>query len=57
MLGECLLLSSLPGKASRTLGDIVRLAEQFNMLSQAEPGKFDIKRCKPGILKLIYSSN
>ena len=25
--GECLLISSLPGKASRTLVDIVRLAE------------------------------
>ena len=27
MLGECLLISSLPGKALRTLVDIARLAE------------------------------
>ena len=26
-VGECLLISSLPGKASRTLVDIARLAE------------------------------
>ena len=32
--GECLLLSSLPGKALRTLVDIQRLAERFNMHSQ-----------------------
>ena len=47
--GECLLISSLPSKALRTLGDIVRLAE---------PGKLDIKRRKPGILCIslqIYS--
>ena len=45
ILGECLLISSLPCKALRTLVDIMRLAEQFNM-----PGKLDIKRCEPGIL-------
>ena len=28
ILGECLLISSLPGKASRTFVDIVRLAEK-----------------------------
>ena len=27
ILGECLLISHLPGKASRTLVDIARLAE------------------------------
>ena len=36
----CLLISSLPDKASRTLVDSARLAERFNMRS----GKFDIKR-------------
>ena len=34
-LGECLLISSLPGKALRTLVDIARLAERFNMRSQS----------------------
>ena len=36
ILGECLLISSLPGKALRTLVDIARLAEQFNMHSQSQ---------------------
>ena len=27
ILGECLLITSLPGKASRTLVDIMRLAK------------------------------
>ena len=34
MLGECLFISSLPGKASRTLFNIVRLADQLNTGSQ-----------------------
>ena len=33
ILGECLLISIVPGKALRTLVDIARLAERFNMLS------------------------
>ena len=33
--GECLLISSLPGKALRTHVDIARLAERFNMRSQS----------------------
>ena len=41
ILGECLLISSLPGKALRTHVDIARLTE---------PGKLDIKRREPGIL-------
>ena len=36
LLGEHLLISSLPSKASRTLVDIVRLAERFNMRSQSQ---------------------
>ena len=36
ILGECLLISSLPGKALRSLVDIARLAEQFNMRSQSQ---------------------
>ena len=35
ILGECLLISSLPGKASRMLVDIARLAERFNMHSRS----------------------
>ena len=35
ILGKCLLISSLPGKALRTLVDIARLAEQYNMRSQS----------------------
>ena len=43
ILGECLFISSLPGKASRLLVDIARLAKQlFNMCSQ-----------KPSLVNLI----
>ena len=35
ILGECLLISSLPGKALRKLVDIARLAERFNKHSQS----------------------
>ena len=35
ILGESLLISSLPGKALRTHVDIARLAERFNMRSQS----------------------
>ena len=35
ILGECLLISSLPGKALRTLVDIARLAKRFNIRSQS----------------------
>ena len=38
------MISNLPGKASRMLVDIARLAE---------PGKLDIKRYEPGILFII----
>ena len=35
LLGECLLISSLPGKALRMLVDIARLAERFYMRYQS----------------------
>ena len=35
ILGECLLISSLQGRALRTRVDIARLAERFNMRSQS----------------------
>ena len=50
------MISSLPGKVLRMLVDIVRLAEQFNMRSEAEPGKLDIKRREPGILFISLPS-
>ena len=50
ILGECLLISSLQGRALRTLVDIARLAERFNMRLKAEPGKLVIKRQELGIL-------
>ena len=47
--GLCLLISSLPGKALRTLVDIARLAERFNMRSQ------NIKRHSPSFLYIKSS--
>ena len=41
----------------RTLVDITRLAERFNMHSQSESGKLDIERHEPGILSLFHSFN
>ena len=40
----------LTGKALRILVDTAMLAERFNMRSQTEPGKLDIKNREPGIL-------
>ena len=42
ILGECLLISSVPGKALRTLVDIARLADRFyciQYLDQSKPEK------------------
>ena len=35
ILGECLLISSLPGKALRMFVDIARLAKLFNIRSRS----------------------
>ena len=43
------LVSSLPGKASRMFVEIARLSVSTCVL-EAEPGKLDIKRHKPGVL-------
>ena len=43
--GECLLISSLPDKALRTLVDIARLAEQSRAIQQAFS--------KPSLVNLI----
>ena len=48
-----ILISSLPGKGLRTLVEIARLVERFNMRLKAEPGKLDIKRRELS----VYSSN
>ena len=50
ILGECLLISSLPGKVLRTLADIARLASDSTSVLKPEPGKLDTKRRAPGIL-------
>ena len=50
ILGERLLISSLPGQGFENACQIARLAEQFDMGFEAEPGKLDIKRRKSGIL-------
>ena len=49
-IGECLLSSSLPCKALKIHFEFLGSAEQFNIRYQSHSGKFDIKRCKPGIL-------
>ena len=51
-LGECLSISSLPGKASRTLVEWRGLPSDSTSVLEAKPGKRDtcIKRREPGIL-------
>ena len=44
------MISSLLGKALRTLVDIARLAERLNKHSQSRAWNLDIKRREPGIL-------
>ena len=53
-LGESLLISSLPGKASRMLVELHGLPSDSTCFLIAKPGKLDIKRCKPGILFIIF---
>ena len=48
LLGECLLISSLPGWALRTL--VESQSHDSTCVLKAEPGKLDIKRSKPDIL-------
>ena len=50
ILGEIILISSLPGKASRRLVELQDLPGDSTCFLIAKPGKLDIKRCKPGIL-------
>ena len=55
ILNECLLISSLPGKASRKLGESRGLLSDSTCILEAEPGKLDIKRGEPGILSISLS--
>ena len=50
ILGSCLLIPSLPGKALRMLVESRGLPRDSICVLDAEPGKLDIKRCEPGIL-------
>ena len=50
ILGMCLYISSLPDKASRTLVGSRGMSSDSTCVLEAEPGKPDIKRRKPGIL-------
>ena len=49
-LGECLLISSLPDKASRTLVGLQGFRSDSTCVLKAEPGKLDIKRDDPDVL-------
>ena len=52
VLGDCFLISSLPGKVSSMHVELLVLAlwRVSTCVLEAEPGKLDIKRCEPGIL-------
>ena len=50
ILGECLLISSLAGKALRTLVEWLGLARDSTCFLETELSELDIKRHKAGIL-------
>ena len=50
MLGGCLLISSLPGKFSRTFVESRGLLSDSTWVLKAEPGELNMKRREPGIL-------
>ena len=49
-VGECFSTSCLPGKALRMCVESRGLPSDSTCILKAEPGKFDIKRRKPGML-------
>ena len=49
-IGECILILSLPGKASRTLVESRGLSSDSTSVLEAEPGKLGIKIREPIIL-------
>ena len=53
ILGECLLISSLPCKALRRLVESRGLPRDSTCILEALPGKLDIKRHEPGILFIM----
>ena len=58
ILGEHLLISSLPGTVSRKLFKSRGSAKQLRnstCLLKAKPGKLDIKRCQPSLLFVSLS--
>ena len=48
--GLCLLISSLPGSASRMHVELLGKPRDSTGILKALPGKLDIKRCSPSIL-------
>ena len=50
ILGESLLIPSLPGNALQTLVESRGLQRDSTCILEAEPGKLDTKRREPGIL-------
>ena len=50
ILGECLLMSSLPGSALRTHVESLGKPRDVTSVHIALPGKLDIKRHSPSIL-------
>ena len=50
ILGECLLISSLPGKTLKTLVELRGLPSDLICVLKVEPGKLDIKRPKHAVL-------
>ena len=55
MLGECRLISNLPGKASRTLVESRGLSSDSICVLEAELGKLDIKVRKKAKIRNLYN--
>ena len=56
ILGECLLILGLPGKASRMLVESRDLPSDSICVLEAEPVKLDIKIREPGISIYQFTS-
>ena len=54
-VGECLFISSLPGKASRALLKSQGLSSDSTCVFEAKPGNLYIKRREPGVLYVLVS--
>ena len=54
IIGECLLISSLPGKALITLVESRGLLNDSTCALKAKLGKLDVKRQEPGILFISF---